>query len=44
MNKIDKIKNRLEKFALDRDWHRYHSPKNLSMALSKEAAELLEEF
>ena len=34
----------LRKFAQDRDWEQFHSPKNLSMALSVEAAELLEHF
>jgi dCTP diphosphatase len=27
-----------------RDWQQFHSPKNLAMALSVEAAELVEEF
>ena len=31
-------------FATERDWDRFHSPKNLAMALSVEAAELLEHF
>ena len=34
----------LRKFAKDRDWEQFHSPKNLSMALSVEASELLEHF
>ena len=34
----------LRKFAQDRDWQQFHSPKNLSMALCVEAAELLEHF
>ncbi len=38
------IRERLKSFAHDRDWDRFHSPKNLSMALSVEAAELLEHF
>ncbi|MBW1749719.1 MAG: nucleotide pyrophosphohydrolase [Deltaproteobacteria bacterium] len=32
------------KFADDRDWERFHSPKNLAMALIVEAAELVEHF
>ena len=32
------------KFASDRDWEQFHTPKNLSMALSVEASELLELF
>ena len=31
-------------FADERDWEQFHSPKNLSMALTVEAAELLEQF
>lgn len=31
-------------FAKKRDWEQFHSPKNLAMALSVEAAELLEKF
>lgn len=38
------IRERLKIFANERDWDRFHSPKNLSMALSVEAAELLENF
>ena len=34
----------LREFARERDWEQFHSPKNLSMALSVEAAELLEHF
>lgn len=31
-------------FAAERDWSRFHSPKNLAMALSVEASELVELF
>ncbi|MDH5654535.1 MAG: nucleotide pyrophosphohydrolase [Spirochaetia bacterium] len=34
----------LRKFAHDRDWEQFHSPKNLAMALAGEAGELLEHF
>jgi NTP pyrophosphatase (non-canonical NTP hydrolase) len=34
----------LRQFAAERDWDRYHSPKNLAMALSVEVAELVEPF
>lgn len=44
MKDIDDIKTRLQAFAKDRDWDKYHSPKNLSMALSVEVAELVEHF
>ncbi len=35
---------RLVKFASDRDWQQFHSPKNLASALVVEAGELLEHF
>lgn len=34
----------LAQFARERDWERFHSPKNLAMALAGEAGELLEVF
>ena len=41
---VNEVSNRLRKFAKDRNWDQFHSPKNLSMALAAEAAELLEIF
>lgn len=38
------LRDRLREFAEARDWNQFHSPKNLSMALMVEAAELLEHF
>lgn len=38
------LSTRLQEFATERDWDQFHSPKNLAMALSVEAAELLEHF
>ena len=35
---------KLRIFAKERDWEQFHSPKNLSMALAVEVAELLEHF
>ena len=35
---------KLRKFAQERDWEQFHTPKNLSMALTVEAAELQEIF
>ena len=35
---------RLEKFAVERDWAQFHSPKNLVMALTGEVGELNEIF
>ena len=37
------IKN-LRNFAQKRDWDQFHSPKNLAMALSVEASEIVEHF
>jgi NTP pyrophosphatase (non-canonical NTP hydrolase) len=41
---LEELKQILRRFAADRDWDQFHSPKNLSMALSVETAELLERF
>lgn len=41
---LQELKERLRAFAEERDWNQYHSPKNLSMALIVEAAELVEHF
>ena len=38
------LRDKLRKFAAERDWDQFHSPKNLASALSVEAAELLEHF
>ena len=41
---IEELKLKLREFAQVRDWEQFHSPKNLSMALSVEASELVEHF
>jgi NTP pyrophosphatase (non-canonical NTP hydrolase) len=41
---LEELKQRLRRFTAERDWSKYHSPKNLSMALSGEVGELLEHF
>lgn len=41
---LEQLRARLAQFAADRDWDQFHSPKNLSMALIAEAAELVEHF
>src|SRR5271168_4885402 len=38
------LRDALRQFAAERDWDQFHTPKNLAMALSVEAAELLEHF
>lgn len=35
---------RIREFAQERDWEQFHNPKNLAMALSVEASELVEIF
>jgi len=41
---LNEIKHRLREFAEVRHWNQFHSPKNLSMALSAEVAEIVEHF
>jgi dCTP diphosphatase len=41
---LDELRDALRRFAAERDWDQFHSPKNLAIALSVEAAELLENF
>ena len=41
---LQEIKDKVFAFAKERDWEQFHSPKNLSMAVSAEAAELMEHF
>jgi NTP pyrophosphatase (non-canonical NTP hydrolase) len=41
---LAELKTRLRDFVAERDWDQFHSPKNLSMALAVEAAELVEIF
>ena len=41
---ISALQRSLRRFAVERDWDQFHSPKNLAMALSVEASELVEIF
>ena len=41
---MDALRDTLRKFVAERDWDKFHSPKNLAMALSVEASELMEHF
>jgi dCTP diphosphatase len=43
-DQIGDLRHRLRQFAADRDWDQFHTPKNLAIALSVEAGELLEHF
>jgi dCTP diphosphatase len=41
---LESLRRRLAAFAAERDWEQFHNPKNLAMAVSAEAGELLEHF
>ncbi len=41
---INQIKELIQTFSKQRDWDKFHNPKNLAMALSVETAELVEIF
>ncbi len=41
---ISELKNVMADFVKNRDWQKYHDPKNLSMSIAIEAAELMELF
>ena len=41
---MEELIRKLREFAEERDWEQFHSPKNLSMALAVEIAEILEHF
>jgi dCTP diphosphatase len=38
------LKDLVNRFIAERDWFKFHDPKNLSMSIAIEAAELLEHF
>lgn len=44
MDRLDQLKQRIDKFNKDRDWDKFHSPSNLAKSISIEANELLECF
>ena len=41
---IDQLKQLVQAFVDERDWRQFHTPKNLSMSIAIEAAELMEHF
>ena len=43
-SQLEELSRRLRRFAQERDWEQFHSPKNLSMALIGECGELIEHF
>ena len=44
MDQLEVLKEKLEEFNNERDWEQFHSPKNIAMALSVEASEIVEIF
>jgi NTP pyrophosphatase (non-canonical NTP hydrolase) len=44
LDSLAQLADAVRAFGRERDWHHYHTPKNLSAALIVEAAELLEPF
>ena len=44
VNSLVELRDALRRFTAARDWHQYHTPKNLAMAMIVEAAELVEQF
>lgn len=41
---VDELRQIVRQFVDERDWRQFHAPKNISMALAVEAAELMEHF
>ena len=41
---VAELREIVQRFVDERDWHQFHSPKNLSMSLAIEVAELMEHF
>jgi NTP pyrophosphatase (non-canonical NTP hydrolase) len=44
MSDLSQLRDTVRRFVTERDWDQFHSPKNLAMALSVEASELMEHF
>jgi len=43
-DRLSLLKQKVDEFSKARDWEKFHTPKNLAMALTVEAAELMEIF
>jgi NTP pyrophosphatase (non-canonical NTP hydrolase) len=41
---LQELRQAVEAFVARRDWHQFHTPKNLAMSLAIEAGELMEHF
>jgi dCTP diphosphatase len=44
MKDLNDLRLALRAFAAEREWNQFHNPKNLAMAISIEAAEIMEHF
>jgi NTP pyrophosphatase (non-canonical NTP hydrolase) len=44
MDQIENLTSSIRDFAKNRDWEKFHTPKNLAMAIAGEAGELAAEF
>jgi dCTP diphosphatase len=44
MNEINLLKRKVREFSEERDWTKFHNPKDLAIALVLEASEVLEPF
>ena len=44
MSDFEKMKAKIKQFTIDRDWDQFHNGKDLAIALSCEASELLNAF
>ncbi|MFJ7753726.1 nucleotide pyrophosphohydrolase [Peribacillus muralis] len=44
MSDIQSLINTINEFRDERNWRKYHNPKDLAISISIEAAELLEDF
>jgi NTP pyrophosphatase (non-canonical NTP hydrolase) len=44
MDSLDDLRDAVRAFVDERDWAQFHTPKNIAMALTVEAAELQEHF
>lgn len=42
--RVETLRESVRRFVAERDWEQFHSPKNLSMSITIEAAELMEHF
>lgn len=43
-DRLEAVMIELREFVAEREWHRFHDPKNLAMAVASEAGELLAEL